>query len=133
MTVLRQHPFSNFIDELLNNNVIETNYVPTVNISEKENAFEMAFQVPGIKKEEINIQVEKGLLTIQYEHKIDIASKNDKFIRKEFSIKSFKRTFSIDEKIDADKIEAGYQDGILTLTLPKKEALVAPKKLINIK
>ena len=133
MTLLRQHPLSNFIDEFLNNNVIENNYVPTVNISERENAFEMAFQVPGIKKEEINIHVEKGLLTIQYEHKTDVATKNDKFIRKEFSAKSFKRTFSIDEKIDADKIDASYQDGILTLLLPKKEALVAPRKLISIK
>ena len=86
------------------------------------------------KKEEINIHVEKGLLTIQYEHKTDVTTNQpNKFIRKEFSIKSFKRTFSIDEKIDADKIDASYQDGILTLLLPKKEALVTPKKLISIK
>ena len=135
MTLLRQHPLSNLIDELFyNNNVAENNYIPSVNISEKENAFEMQFQVPGIKKEDINIQIEKGLLTIQHEHKTEVTTNStNKYIRKEFSVKSFKRTFSIDDKIDADKIDANYQDGILTLVLPKKEALIAPKKLISIK
>jgi HSP20 family protein len=135
MTLLRQHPLSNLIDELFyNNNATENNYIPSVNISEKENAFEMQFQVPGIKKEDINIHIEKGLLTIQHEHKTEVTTNStNKYIRKEFSVKSFKRTFSIDDKIDADKIDANYQDGILTLVLPKKEALIAPKKLISIK
>ena len=78
--------------------------------------------------------LEKGLLTIQHEHKTEVTTNStNKYIRKEFSVKSFKRTFSIDDKIDADKIDANYQDGILTLVLPKKEALIAPKKLISIK
>ena len=54
-----------------------------------------------IKKEDINIHIEKGLLTIQHEHKTEVTTNStNKYIRKEFSVKSFKRTFSIDDKID---------------------------------
>ena len=80
-----------------------------------------------------NLQIDKGILTIQYDHKAKIETSTDKIIRHEFGPKSFKRSFSLDEKINAGSIDAALENGVLTLTLPLKEDVSIPKKLINIK
>jgi len=134
MTLLKQHPmaFSNLLDEFLNHNAT-TIYSPAVNIFENEHSFIMEFNVPGINKEAVSIQVEKGLLTVHYDHKINATPTTQKTIRKEFQQKGFKRVFSLDEKINADHIEANYENGILTLLLPKMENTISPKKIIAVK
>lgn len=134
MTVLKQTPlaFSNLFDEFFNapSNIV---YAPSVNIFEKENVYVMELNVPGIQKEDIVLQIDKGILTIQYDHKAKIETSTDKIIRHEFGPKSFKRSFSLDEKINAGSIDAALENGVLTLTLPLKEDVSIPKKLINIK
>jgi HSP20 family protein len=108
-------------------------YYPPVNIMENEQGFNIELIVPGIKKEAINIQIEKGLLIISYQHGENKDSKTEKLIKREFSIKRFKRTFSLDEKINTQAIDAKMDDGILTISLPLKEESVEPKKTISIK
>ena len=104
--------------------------VPPVNIHESNDAFNLDLQAPGLNKEDFKISVEKGLLTISYEHKTEEENKDVKTYRKEFAIRSFKRTFSVDEKINADAISAKYDAGVLKLTLPKKEEVkVQPKQI----
>ncbi|TKK64420.1 Hsp20/alpha crystallin family protein [Ilyomonas limi] len=104
--------------------------VPPVNIHESNDAFNLDLQAPGLNKEDFKISVEKGLLTISYEHKTEEESKDVKTYRKEFATRSFKRTFSVDEKINADAITAKYDAGVLKLTLPKKEEVkVQPKQI----
>ncbi len=109
------------------------NNVPAVNIKENEKDFELELAIPGLKKEDVNIEVDENILTISSEVKSDKEIKENNFTRKEFSFSSFKRAFSLPETIDEDKINAKHEDGILKLTLPKKEeALPKPKRLIEI-
>lgn len=109
------------------------NNLPAVNIRENEKDFELEIAVPGQKKEDFNIEVDKNLLTISMEHKKEEEVNEDNFTRREFSYKSFKRSFTLPETVNEDKINASYTDGILRFSLPKKEeALPKPKRLIEI-
>jgi HSP20 family protein len=132
MTTLKQNPFlfENLMDDFF---PTTSAYYPPVNIMENEQGFNIELKVPGIKKEAINIQIEKGLLIISYQHGENKDSKTEKLIKREFSTKSFKRTFSLDEKINTQAIDAKMDDGILTISLPLKEESVEPKKTISIK
>ncbi len=105
---------------------------PPVNIHESADAFHVELVAPGLKKEDFKVSVEKDLLTISYEKKTAAETKDQKTHRREFSFNSFKRSFNIDEQIDADKIEAKYDNGVLILSLPKKEEVKAQPKEIAI-
>jgi HSP20 family protein len=76
---------------------------------------------PGLTKEDFKINVENDVLTVSNEKKTETSEKNEKYTRKEFSYSSFLRSFTLPEIVDMEKINAGYENGILTLTLPKKE------------
>jgi HSP20 family protein len=132
MTTLKQNPFlfGNLMDDFF---PAPSAYYPPVNIIEKEQGFNIELKVPGIEKEAINIQIEKGLLIISHQQSEHKDPKVEKLIKREFSIKSFKRTFSLDEKINTQAIDAKMENGILTLSLPLKEESVEPKKTISIK
>ncbi len=91
-----------------------------VNIVETPEAYHLELNAPGRNKEDFKVQVENGLLTISYEHKKEAKSEDLKTVRREFSFSSFKRTFSVDDKIDAAHIQAKYENGLLKLYLPKK-------------
>lgn len=107
--------------------------VPAVNIKETEKDFELELAIPGRKKEDFNIEVDKNELTISAEKKSEDAVLEKDYTRREFTYDSFKRVFSLPETVDVDKINASYENGILKFTLPKKEeALPKPKKLIEI-
>ncbi|MBX9734485.1 MAG: Hsp20/alpha crystallin family protein [Chitinophagaceae bacterium] len=102
----------------------------SVNIHETEDAYHLELNAPGRKKEDFTIQVEKGLLTIGYEKKEENTEKAYKTIRKEFTYRSFKRSFSVDDKINTENIQARYEDGVLKVLLPKKdEVKIAPKQI----
>jgi HSP20 family protein len=108
--------------------------VPAVNIKDNDKDFELELVVPGRKKEDFNIEIDNNLLTISSELKTEDEVSEDNYTRKEFAFSSFRRTFTLPETIDTDKIKADYLDGILKFTLPKKkEALPKPKRLIAIK
>lgn len=104
--------------------------VPPVNVSENKGSYILELAAPGVSKEDLKINIEEGLLTISYEHKTEKETKEQKTLRQEFSLNSFKRTFTIDETINDDKIEAKYENGVLKLSLPKKEEVkVLPKEI----
>ncbi|HKL89953.1 Hsp20/alpha crystallin family protein [Muricauda sp. NFXS6] len=107
--------------------------VPAVNIKDNTEGFELELAVPGMKKDDFTVEVDNDVLTISSEIKTENEEKNDNYTRKEFSYASFKRAFTLPETVDGSKIDAKYEDGILKLTLPKKqEALPKPKRLIEI-
>ena len=109
------------------------NTLPAVNIKENETGFELELAVPGQKKEDFNVDIDENVMTISMETKSEEETSEDNYTRKEFSYRSFKRSFTLPETIDEDKIEASYTDGILKFTLPKKdEALPKPKRSISI-
>ena len=105
--------------------------VPT-NIIEQENGYKLEVVAPGLNKEDLKIDLEKNLLTISFEKKVDESQKNEKYVRKEYSIQSFKRSFTVNENIDADKISAQYVNGVLTLNLPRKAVVKDSSKQITI-
>ena len=105
---------------------------PPVNIAESANAYHLEVAAPGIEKNDFTIKLDGTLLTISAVKKEEGSNEIVKSIRKEFSNKGFKRSFTVDEKIEAANIEAKYENGILKLTLPKKEEIKAASKDITI-
>ena len=105
---------------------------PPVNIVEKATNYLVEIAAPGFEKADFNIKLEGNVLTISTEKKETVSESTDKMIRREFSYRSFKRSFTIDEKIDTENINAKYENGILKLELPKKEVLNPGAKEISI-
>ena len=107
-------------------------FSPAVNILETNDAYHLEVNAPGRNKEDFVLSVDKGLLTISYEKKEETKSDNVKVVRREFNTQSFKRSFTIDEKINTEAIQAKYENGLLKLLLPKKADIQQPVKTINI-
>jgi HSP20 family protein len=105
---------------------------PPANIVEKADLYRIELAAPGMEKADFNVKLDAKVLTISAEKKTEAATENEKLIRREFGYKSFKRSFTLDEKIDAANITARYENGILTLELPKKEEIKAGAKEITI-
>ncbi|MCH5600732.1 Hsp20/alpha crystallin family protein [Niabella ginsengisoli] len=103
-----------------------------VNITENENDYQIEVIAPGYDKNDFKINVENNLLTISAEKKEAEKVNAGKSIRKEFHLHSFKRTFTIDNKIDTEKIAARFVNGILIVTLQRKEEAKAASKDIEV-
>ncbi|MBN2682123.1 MAG: Hsp20 family protein [Bacteroidales bacterium] len=109
--------------------------MPAVNIKESENDFQIEVAAPGFGKDDFNISLENNLLTISTKKEMsnEDENKNDGYKRREFCYSSFERSFTVDEKtVDSDKIKAKYDNGILSILLPKREE-VKPKPARMIK
>ncbi|WP_026704325.1 Hsp20/alpha crystallin family protein [Flavobacterium soli] len=114
-------------------NLTTNRSVPPVNIRETDNAYEVELSAPGNKKEDFNINVENDLLTISSQFSENKTEEVGKYTRREFSFSAFQRSFTLPETVKDDDIKATYEDGILKITLPKKEeALPKPKRTIEI-
>lgn len=120
---------------VLGNNSITGTTIPAVNIKETDNHFEVEMAAPGMKKNDFKIELDGNILSISSERENRQEEKdNDRYSRKEFSYQSFTRTFHLPKDVvDAEKIEARYENGVLNLIIPKKEeAKQRPPKLIRI-
>lgn len=95
--------------------------VPAVNISEEKEAFKVTMAAPGMKKDDFKIDVEGNLITISAESEESKEEKDKKYSRKEYNYSSFSRSFTLPQDVNKDKIEAKYDNGVLTLALPKKD------------
>ena len=108
-------------------------FTAPVNIVENEKNFNISLMAPGMKKEEFKINVDREILSISYEHKEEHSeTESGKTIRSEFQLKSFKRSFTLNDSIDASQISAKYNEGILSVTLPKKEKSTPDVKTIDV-
>lgn len=103
-----------------------------VNIKETDSAYELHVIAPGLSKEDFKLSVEKDVLSVSFEKAEESADQTDKWIRKEYKARSFKRSFTLTDKINADAITAKYNDGILLVTLPKKEQVEKTTKEITV-
>lgn len=134
--------WTSFIDELFNDQLDyvsgtsehSSGFSAKVNIKESDDDYKMEFVVPGFKKSDFIIDLDNDTLSVSAEVKTKEEQKDELFTRREFKVASFKRTFSLPETIESEKIEANYIDGILNLTIPKKEeAKPKPARTITIK
>jgi len=122
-----------FFNDFDHNYEVKNYYKPAVNIHENDNEYLLDFMVPGMKKEDFQINLENDLLTVSAEIKNENEEKRDGYSRKEFSFGSFKRSFTLPDTVNADNIKASYNNGILEVTLPKKEeAKPQPARMIEI-
>jgi HSP20 family protein len=95
--------------------------VPAVNITERKDKYEVSLAVPGMKKDDFKIDVDGNMLSISSEKEEKTEEKDKRFTRKEYNYSSFNRCFSLPEEVNQDKIEAKYEDGVLKISLPRKE------------
>lgn len=144
MSLLRRNRFSSLpsvFDDIFDrdfgdggNFSSERSSLPSVNIRETEDEFKLEVAAPGMKKDDFNIAIKENILSISSEKKEENKEEEDKYTRREFSYHSFRRTFTLPNSIDENKIEASYKDGILELKIPKREeARKKEPRQINIK
>jgi HSP20 family protein len=98
-------------------------HFPPANIIEKAGLYKIELAAPGMEKSDFVVKLDGKVLTVSAEKKTTETAENEKMIRREFGYKSFKRSFTVDEKIDGANITAKYENGILTLELPRKEEI----------
>lgn len=124
-----------FFDNILNDlPAVQSNgfNFPPVNISESKENYDLEFNVPGRNKEDFKITVEKNILTVSFDKKPEIKNDSTKQIKTEFTLQPFKRSFTLDEKVVADNIAAKYENGLLILSIPKKEEVKVEAKQIAV-
>jgi len=145
MSVVRRtdHWLPSVFDDMFNTDWLGSNAgantigtsIPAVNVKETEDAFMVEVAAPGKKKDDFEVELNNNLLTIssEVEEERESEDKKEKFTRREFSYRAFKHSFSLPDSVDSAKIAANYEDGVLKITLPKREeAKTQPKRLIDI-
>jgi HSP20 family protein len=140
-TYSRRHHVPGFksLDELFNqgiNQLLGSDFVssglPATNVIETENNFRIDIVAVGFTKEDFKVNTEKGLLTIEAKVEEVKADETEKIIRREFKKQSFKRSFQLSDAVNIEEIVATYENGILSLMLPKKEEAKAVNKTIAV-
>ncbi len=106
---------------------------PAADIVEKDKAYEITVELPGLDEKDIEVKLANGGVTIKGTKKEEKEEKNENYQLQERRFGSFERYFTVPEGVDADKIEANFKKGILTVTLPKRPAAQKPEKKIEVK
>lgn len=142
MTSLRIQPFSrcapshgmrhmhshmNRYFESLKDDTQTVAWQPRINVLDLEDRYEISAELPGMKREEVNIELNNNILTLSGEKKVEHEMKGQNYKMFERSYGKFTRSFRLSPEVEADKIEAKFDNGILTLSLPKSEKTVAKK------
>lgn len=120
-------------DRFLNSPWLTGRGMPAVNIKENEKNYEIEMAVPGYTKEDFNILIDNGLLIVSAEKREEKEKKEDNYTRREFGVMSFSRSFNLPQNTNDQDINAKYADGILRLTIAKKDGQQGKiKKTINV-
>ncbi|TYP97671.1 HSP20 family protein [Sphingobacterium allocomposti] len=131
------NPYVNsFFDNFFNDSFITDRLitrVPAVNIAETDKAFKIELAAPGLQKSDFKINVDKNMITISAEKKEEKNEEDKLYSKKEFSYSSFTRSFSLPDTVNYNDIEAEYVDGVLLVTVGKKEEAIVAKRLIEVK
>lgn len=132
---------SSWMDDIINKsfgNEFMSNFntgitLPAVNVLDNNEEYIVEMAVPGLKKSDFDISLDNQMLSISAELSTENEDRNENYTRREFGYSSFKRTFSLPESVETDKINAKYEDGILKVLLPKRdEAKKKPLRQIKI-
>ena len=120
--------FQNFAEVSGKEQLAQGTFVPAVDIYEDEHSLVLKLEVPGMNEEDLNVSLENSTLTVSGERKFEKEEKEENFHRIERRYGSFTRTFRLPNTVDAEKVEAGYDKGILKITLAKR-AEAKPKQI----
>ena len=120
-----------FDDDWLKSRFTNGDWIPAVNVIDNESNYEVEMAAPGFKKEDFNVTVENGVLSVSAKTEKEEEEKNKNYTRKEFSSKSFMKSFTLPENTE-DDVTAKYEDGVLRLVLAKSEVTKPPKKEVVI-
>ncbi len=115
--------YPSLLDSFLNdysNKAKEGNF-PAVNIAETKDAFNLEIAIPGVKRDDIKVNIDNNTLLISKVTEEALEERKEDFKRIEFNFSSFERSFQLPKSVDTDKIEATYTDGVLYIALPKRE------------
>ena len=123
--------FPSFIDKFFEGNLMDWNTLnysstdstlPEVNVKENDDAFMIEVAAPGMTRDDFNVNYDNGRLTISSESKNEKKEEGENYTRREFNYQSFQRSFNVPENVvSGEKITANYEDGILSISLPKRE------------
>ena len=131
------NPFVNSVfDNLFNDSFITDRLVtrvPAVNITETEKAYAVELAAPGLEKADFKINVDKNIITISVEKSEESNVENKLYSKREFSYNSFSRSFTLPDTVDYASIDAAYENGVLIVTIGKKEEAIVAKRLIEVK
>ncbi len=111
---------------------IQPDWAPAVDITEDENSFQIQADLPDVKKEDVEVSVEKGILTISGERKQEKEEKKQKYHRMERTWGRYERSFQLPDGVNADKVDAQFKNGVLTLRVPKTKQYKEEHRKIEI-
>ncbi len=129
--LIRRNFLPDFMDSFFNTNLLD-NYskseigvsMPAVNITEESDKFTIEVAAPGIDKNDFKINLEQNLLTVSCEKETKNEETGERYTKREFNYSSFSRSFTLPENVEAEKIKAKHQNGILKIEVPKKEQAI---------
>lgn len=120
-----------FLDDFFYNSYVPNHYdnssyynTPAVNIVEEKDSFKIEVAAPGLDKKDFHIELDNFVLTVSSVREESKEENKDRFTSREFNYSSFKRSFTLPRTVKTDKIDASHKDGILTITIPKKEEAI---------
>jgi len=126
-----REPFSRLLDNIFNlqgEEVSNRGWVPPVDIQETEDAYKLHAELPGLTKDDISITLENNVLRLSGERKFEKDVKKESYHRVERTYGAFSRAFALPQQVDADGVQAAFEHGILTITVPKAEQ-AKPRKI----
>jgi HSP20 family protein len=128
--------FTDVFDSILNDTFLSDkliNKTPAVNVAESDNGYDIELAAPGLKKEDFKISVEKNVLSVSADKKVESTDETKKYSKREYNYTAFARTFTLPQAADQTKITAEYADGILNITVGKKEEAKIQTREIEVK
>lgn len=139
MTLVKYNPrayrpttFSSLLDKFFDDTFqggLQMDFTPSVDIAETEKAFEIQMQLPGVKKSDVNIEIDNNQLVVSGERKFENETNDKNYHSRESYYGKFSRSFNMPDIVNVDKINATQEDGILTITLPKDEKKTSRKHI----
>jgi HSP20 family protein len=141
MSIVRWNPFENLsfiqkdINKIFDDNFLAKEFsnvwAPGIDVRETGESYQVKADLPGLKADDINVEINKNSLVISGERKAEKEEKETNYYKREISYGSFKRQVTLPQPVDADKITAKYTDGVLQVTVPKSEKAKAKQISIN--
>ena len=136
-TVSSYHTLPNIFERMIDDNFFydydNINWTPSVDINESSDTFMITADLPGIKKSDIKVKVEENLLILIAERKIDKTNDNEKYHFSERRSGTFSRSFKLPKSVKEEKITADFDNGVLSIIIPKSEDAITRNRLIKVK